>query len=479
VQFTDGARSVLSEILTVQVDLEFYSNGGIYIGEGDGVIFQRNVDVHIEIPVTAVGMRVHHNKETLLRMPYGQLADTIEYIFPVPNHDEPAPIVEIFVQFTDGETESEIYGAAAQLDVFPIQHIPFEIEGGASEVNYRLVQIDIDVPVNAFQMRIFEDLKSKDHPLWIPASSAESYLFEKAGLKKLYLQFRDQDGIESAAFMREIFVLPFVVEDDVFLINGGDAFTNDRDVLISLDPPSGAIAFRFAEGEAPSSHAGWSNLVPNFIYRLTGYGQRNIYLQYKDVSGDVSTNAIQSIFYDPFFGDQGDFEINGGTLATDHPLLGLAIDLPAAAFEMRVFDTAYPNYDWMTISTSATTLLSTPGFYEIGLQFRTISGDLSPVIKRTIYYDPFPISSLTAKINGGAASTNDPNVTIDLDFPPMATGVRMSESLSSLASEPVQSVSASMSFTLSPTLGVKKVYLQYVSDDDRTSEVFFDTIELQ
>ncbi|MGE0172256.1 MAG: hypothetical protein AB7T49_05710 [Oligoflexales bacterium] len=624
-QFADRTRSVRTEMRWLDVSLQNFESLGVVIGDGSGVITQRNIDIHIDVPENAVSMRVYHIGRDLDRMQFIPACDVIEYVFPIPSDPATAPIVEINVQFSDAQGNlSDVYTATAQLQPFFNVGTPFVIEGGDPATDQRVVQLDIDVPPNAYQMRVFESTSSGGGgfggsgssggdpfgsgsggsgrsetaaDFWIPASEVYFHVFRSSGPKKVYLQFRDMDGLRSSVYEQTIVVAQFDPGQIGFVINGGDSDTVFRTVDIELLPPPNAVAFRFEEGTAPFFDTPWLSLVPSVSYSLKGYGVRTIYLQYLDAFDVESTVTVSSIFFDPFLGDNGDFEFDnsvpvnvpgvGIVEATDVPLVHLDIEVPIAAQEMRVFSGEFSEDNgeefsgsgWMPVDDQASVQLSgDSGLKRVYVQFKTGDGGQSPTLVQSILYDPFlfydpnlvvvnngdattnnvevnveipvpdnavavslsshtgsgcsttapftsvvsgqtvtiphtlstingthtvcarfktfdgntssnftdtikldifPTTTLTALIENGDTSTTIQTVNVTLTPPPMATGIRMTEDLNSLATAPTFPAGTTVQFTLSAGVGTKTVYFQYVTNDGIVSNVFLDSIDLQ
>lgn len=415
VQFADETRTRVSEVLSLRVSVDTFSDGsGFIIEDGSGVIHSRRAKLAISVPAAAVRMKLAENPLALTNAPLLNVADEVEFLFQIPDPGRASPLVSVYLQFLDERgSASVVYSATARLEVFPRQEQAFTIEDGADVTAERLVWLDIKVPENAHLMRVFEEKTSSGYgsvysggsvhvdvggrfgddqgdEVWLQAQEQYFHIFKSEGQKQVFLQFMDAEGVRSPVYSQTIFLRPFADVQVGMVINNGDMVTPVPGVVLSFYPPIGSVSFRiFEEGKDPNQNNNWINVVPEMPYAFNGYGLKKIYVQYRNMYGDISASYDAAIFFDPF---------------------------PAG------FD---------------------------GLS-----------------------------INDSDATTTDPQVTLTLTPPPLAVRVRITENYDDLLMAAPLAVSPSIPFTLSAGLGVKTIYLQYETEDGTLSAVFSGSIEV-
>ena len=475
-QFASSDKQTVSIIRNTVVALDLLSvSTGFVIGDGSGKVNSRYVTLKIDVPPIAKFMRIAQVEADLQKAEWHPVQPLLDYaIVPTSNDivnqsigsSSFLPSVsgprQVFLQFSDGiskgdkvaASESKVFRSAAVVDLFPASSTPvFTVNHGAATTNSNFVRIDIRVPANAWQMRIFEDNQSTSTSAifgsvvyssttqngigdWMPANPLFFYAFKDSGLKGLNLQFRDIGGFNSPVYMQNMRVEPFPPGSDPFVINGGAPYTNYRDLLLSITPPTNSIVFRVSENLTDMSASGriaFLELVTQYPYMAQGTGLRTIYMQFADKDGNTSPAYSKSIYVSPFTPIAGDFHINRGAPASLVPRLLLDIIPPPAAREMAIADRPFaPQFSsgsssgvtpqWRPVGTSAEYLSVGRGLKTIYLKFRT-DGDSpieSSVLVRNIIYDPFPPGSVDLLVNGGAAVTFLPVLNIDIVAPPTA-----------------------------------------------------------
>lgn len=485
-QFSNHDHSIVSPMHSLVVPLDMFSSStGFIINDGSGRVYSRRVTLSIDVPPVARLMRIALSEEKLklaLWMPVQSLFDF--EIFPKDEENisiSPlfSPTIagsrEVFLQFSDGlsgstsvpsgaptssGSESSVFRANALVDLFPpMGQSAFSINYGAMDTTDRFVRVDINLPPNAYQMRLYDETieRSSGQTDWVDAQPVFYYFFQSDGFKTLKLQFRDQGGANSAIYQRSIRVAPFFGILDPFVINNGAGYSLYRDVVLTLNPPPNAVAFRVSENESAfgsgnsngggnsgsSPAAVFRELVPQFPILTGGLGLRTFYLQYRDIDGNLSNVFSQSIYVTPFPPGSGDFHINGGASFTMDNILVLDIVPPIAAREMAISDTPFSattssifggttsGTTWRPVSTSAIFDVKNRGFKSIYLKFRNDpqgennSGDESSVLVRNILFDPLPPASVDFVINSGATFTRLPRISIVNSAPSTAYQMRL------------------------------------------------------
>ncbi|MEZ4742655.1 MAG: hypothetical protein R3B45_09440 [Bdellovibrionota bacterium] len=594
-QFADVDQSELSDVLSLPLRVgDFDLDDVLVIGDGSGVINSLGVDIHINPPPGATKMRLATNEEDLTIEDGGSVERPIEtlihYVFMRP---ETARIT-LFCQFGFDDARSLVVEKSVVFVPFPLETSSvFTIEDGADASPYRVVRLNIDVPPNAVEMRVNEvganatassssyssynsfssnSSSSVSANGWIAVSPIHFHLFSTPGMKELFVTFRDIDKNESPTYHGLIRILPFEPSEIGFDINSGQIKSSSKDVDIFLLPPYSALSFRiWQEGSTPSSD--WATIIPKFKYSLSKTGWNSVKVQYKNIDDDVSLVYTNGIEVDLFAEEKGNFTINNGDSITSDPLLRLSIIAPFQATEMIIAQGKFPDIEneneWLSLSSQHVVKVANKGIKDVYLRFRNAAREVSPMLHKTIIYDPFPAGSggfsindglsvtdnpllnivldpplaafafsinsdlaelseflslqspvkyllpeksgfyniymkfkseegeeslvysrpielqlfpdvnLVAVLNNGASTTTTTSISIALNPPYIASGIRISENISDLNSSGIRSLNGALMFELSSGLGTKTLYFQYISANETTSPVFSSSIDLQ
>ena len=337
-QFADIQQQGLSEVFTLPVVLDnFAATTGLILGDGSGILPSNIAPVTVVVPPAAYRMRVAPSIDTLLVTPWQEPKPSFVFNFPFirdpsTNFLQGFGNVTLYLQYQDaGGMVSPMYNASATLNLFPPAASPqvFRVNGGAAVTSTRLVQLDINVPPNAFEMLIFEaetpimsntlipTLNTNSTPqtrnIWLAAQPSSFYTFTSTGSKTLYLQFRSIDQAVSPVYKYPIIVQPFA--DPLlggFLINGDAPTTPSPFLDIALKIPPTATHFRIFDsaqralinaasvtpnnsglsdtfGIESSVIVPWLELTPNFIFTpQVSSGVVTLYVQFKNQDHDVS-----------------------------------------------------------------------------------------------------------------------------------------------------------------------------------------------
>lgn len=493
-QFADASQTAISGAykLTVRLD-QFGETKGIVIENGSGLVTRRNVLVHVDVPAAAYRMRLAETPEELYLKPWRQPQQIVEYTFELRRNIfdgllEPFGQRTLYCQFADAfGIESPAYQATVTIDLFPLASSEvFVINGGAPQTEDQLVRLDIRVPPNAYEMRIYQP-DIIDQSGWLAASPIAYFSFQIPGIKTLYVQFRSIDGILSPAYQQVIRVLPFQQIDTGFVINGGAPLAISRLLTIDLIPPYTAIAFRIIEQDQPVPGP-WLSLVPRTLYRAMRSGEIVLQLQYLSHDFQESPFYSQSIVVDPFPPDSGDFIIDGGAIATNDPTLHLSIAAPPNAVAMQAYEGISandPNFDifgfpvadpdWFAIAPTLEIPVSPgTGVKLVSVRFRDVNGDESGLIQKAIFYDPFPVNAQGVLIDRGAATTDDNEVELTFFGGPSLSKVRVTTDPDEfLADPPFVERPLQMKFTLPGTSGLHRIYVQFQTITGENSPMYF------
>lgn len=406
VQFTDASMTNLSPIESQSVDINDFADadGLVVIEDGSGIVHKRNVVVHLNPPIAARKMRltsdVNEWKDSTTSSVWSSVQSAVEFVLPLGS--DPHGIREIFAQFADGEgNQSVIYKGSVFVELFPTTNDILTINKGATSSDRRTVHLDIKVPTNAFQMRFAEDVTGSDAAQaqsdtsmgWLNVQQAYDYMFQAAGQRILYIQFRDVDLITSPWYSKAIDIEPFADTANGFQINTGDLVSPTRELIISLTPPSRAVAFRFSEDLSYLNNAQWLVVVPNFSYKVRGTGLVTIYLQYQDDEGNISTAYTRSVSVE-LFSSSSEGLVLGCVISepctVPSPMVNVTMVIPPAATQMAIsVDQPPSQYSmWTAVRPQLSILLYETGPHTIFVAYMTDDGDVSPLYAASVIYAP-------------------------------------------------------------------------------------------
>jgi hypothetical protein len=206
---------------------------------------------------------------------------------------------------------------------------------------------------------------------------------------------------------------------------------------------------------------------------------RTIYVQYQNLDGDQSQVYTQTIWVDPLPPESYDFVINAGAPVTWIPELTLSLIAPPDAVFVSISEGHVPDLystHWVDASPLMPLVIGGTGLKQVFVRWKTIDGDVSEAVRRTIYYDPFPFGASGVSIDGGAASTTDADVALTLFAPPHLTQMRVGLDPLTIRDLPFMEYDAAMTFTIPDAPGTHKVYVQFANALGEPSPVYFDEI---
>lgn len=309
----DLGNQSLAYRATVNVVLFPPSNDVFLIEGGAPSTINMMVRLDIKVPPNAVAMSIAETPTCATGglMTWVPVQPIYNFLFSCPGTKT------VFLKFRDQDgVESMSYTQQILVDVFPPPTAPaFVIEDGSGTATHRIVHLAINVPPGAMLMRLFEgdgteinEFGVVSEPAWTPVQPSAYYVFSSPGPKEMHLQFRSIFGsinVDSPIYVAHVLVQPFPPGSGGFLINHGDLTTPSQTLLLTMIPPTGAIAYRFTEIPEYLSSLQWLELpscVPyetNIPYVTPGIGTRTIYLQYADSEGNVSLVYTASIIVAP------------------------------------------------------------------------------------------------------------------------------------------------------------------------------------
>jgi len=382
-QFQD-AYGHTSGLFHATTNLNLFSGLGFRLGDGSGFWSSQLAPLSISLPAGATKMRIGESLDVIKDRLWQTASQQTQYLF-VPQLDTVNSFYfvagnrEVCLQVEDDNAFiSQAICRKVNIDLFSMPNPGFKINGGDSATTSRIVTLQINVPKDALEMRIFENapqggsigngtvsiinvggsISTIAERTWLVASNVATYTFSSNGSKALRVQFRTKGGLVSSTYEQNITLIPFIESFGMtsFTING--APFNSAPVVI--DPVLQVAVFNVPES------AVWAGL------------------------------AVASNLRDAIATTQGDsiLNSNSGAITTV----------------------------WQDVRSPLMLQLKTSGTKTIQLQFRNANGDLSPVFQQTVYFEPFPAQLVALNLGNAVVTANSgqniAQVDVNLVAPP-------------------------------------------------------------
>lgn len=354
------------------------------------------------------------------------------------------------------------------------------VNGGATYTNVTAVVLALSASGVA-QMQF-----SNDNVIW---SVWESYAAAKAwtlssgdGLKTVYVRFGDGTG-NVLVNANDSITLDTTVPTGTLDINSASAFTNSLSVTLALsanDAGSGVSQMRFSTDN--TNWGAWEPFAASRAWTLAaGDGWKNVFVQFKDGAGNICAGIGHGIGLD-MTDPSGTVVIAAGAAFTKSLSVGLtlsATDAGSGLGRMRFSNDGTNWSTWQTYGTSAGwTLAAGEGAKSVFAQFQDSAGNVCLPVNDTITVDMTPPTGGIV-INGGAAETKSPAVTLTLAATDSRSGVaQMRFSNNGTSWSAWESYAAQRVWALPAGSGAKTVTVQFNDRAGNVSGSFADTIRL-
>ena len=512
-QYANEERTEFSPIYQVSLDVNvFHDTKGVIIGDGSGRTDSAKVKLSIDLPAAANRMRISESNADIISQPWRATQSEMEYIFrPTAERDQLGRT--IFVQFVDAfGNESAVYSSSVELELF--KTVGPMVEDGTGRINRPFAFVNLNTPKEATTMRYGDNLIPIEEQPWVEAEDSIRHIFTAvpdaltsmnyvSGERRFQVQYQDAYGFVSPVFEESVHIEMFPVDNDVFTINSGAEVSQLKTVFLDIDVPQNAYEMRvFAadtganvsfdvSGRATSITEDervrtlWLRARPFYSFTFKDKGSKDLFVQFRDPNGFVSSLFKQTIDIQPFSSDrgQGGFVINNGAAITASPLLFLDISVPEQAIFMGIQESEAPDdrfREWQAVSNQDTISVSGRGLKEVFLRFMNADqSELSEAFRQEIFYEPFPWSDDLISINQGAFITVNRLVDIAIYPPENAVAMRIHHDPAVLVTQPWENIQAYRGYELPDDVGLHRVYVQFRNATDDESLLFSDEILLE
>ncbi len=390
----------------------------------------------------------------------------------------------VYVQFKNNAGAiSSTYEDSIVLDTLPPTG-SIQIGDGSASTNTTAVNLTLfanDAGSGVADMRVKNEGLS--WTAWEPFATNKAWTLPPGeGTKTVYVQYRDHMGRISPDYKDDI-IFDTTPPSGSILIENGSAYTKSTSVSLNLaatDSLAGVADMHFSNDGV--NWSAWEPYTSTIGWTLNpGEGLKNVYVEYRDNAGNVSSSYSDTIILDTT-APTGSIQINNGDSVTSSRTVELhvsASDSLSGVADMRFSNTGTSWSSWESYaSIKSRTLTSGDGTKTVYVQFRDNAGNISVSYSDKILLDTTDPTG-TISINNGASYTTSTSVVLNLSAADSGTGVSKMRFLNQgLSWSDWESYSTQKSWTLTSKDGVKKVYVQFQDNAGNISVTYNDTIIL-
>src|SRR5690606_10348543 len=314
-------------------------------------------------------------------------------------------------------------------------------------------------------------------------TSASHTLTSGDGLKTVYARYCDDAGNCSAAASVSV-VLDTVAPSGGLLINNGASSTTNRSATLTIsasDTGSGIAGMRL-QNDTATGIGGTSLLAfePSRSWTLSGAGAesatKTVYLQLVDAAGNTSTVASDSIGLDNEGPTLTSVTIAGGASITSTRSVSVALSATGADEMLVSQDAAFAGATWRSYaSTFDWNLEGADGTKTLYVRLKDAAGNFSSTSGDTIDLDTTPPVLSAVVIDGGAAWSQDLDVSVASTTSGSPTTMRISEGATVLYNG---AFAATTSVTLAAGEGARTLTVRVWDAVGLASDSVFDTISV-
>jgi hypothetical protein len=522
-QFANEEKTDYSPIyqITVSIDI-FYDTTGIVIANNNGLVTSALAQVKVDVPNAAVRMRLGEKIDDFEKLPWQEVRETVPY--PFQPYINEASQRTLFCQFIDAFGNlSPVFSSTVSLDLFTSPGPVIEGISPQGVITTPYIQVTTHRPPNAVKMRMADNFTKIEESPWMEARDRTDFLFTPradeltrllsvSGIRQFRIQYMDSDGFISKVYTTTAQVEMYPVTQVPFMINGGSPVAYSLQALLEINVPPNAYEMRVVEPDNVSSagysnvgglmgggYSGsmsstrnsiWTRVTPAYPYLFQSDGMKEVYLQFRDINGFVSSMYKQSIVVAPLV-SPGVIDnlmiLNAPLGIVRDPELHLSFSAPPGAVSV-VFSQAQrgqqqsPNAP-RTFSSLQNQIVfpltGQPGETVIYMQFLDAADNqIGPTISRVVLYQPFEMDNIFVDINAPGGTVSSVFVNVDIAFPSRASSMRVSHDPVLIQSLPFTALKDSIYYELPPLSGRYKIYVQFANDRGEMSVLYFDDIRL-
>ncbi len=507
-----------SRMYRQQVMLDIFAGFDFIVGDGTGTVRARNLDIRLTFPAEVTGIRISENRESLQKAFWQHPERQMTYALAVRQDQSTGFFLlggrrEICIQANAvGGIESPVRCQGFNVELFNHSEGQFVVNDGLSIATSRLVKVNIQIPENAHEMRVFEngpDTTSASDTVvlfpgaglarstnaeraWLVPVNQLNYVFNTIGSRVLYLQFRNVDGIVSSIYQQSVVILPVLeaYQNTSITLNSNSPVTMFPYIGVTiLGLPQTATAMQVAVNAPPNvlNLGAWQAIQPYVEVPIATPGPKTIYVIFRNSDRELSPSFMRVIEYQPFPNESMSLVVNNGAPVTYDSQVLVQVQAPPSASAMRYtcLDEALDTLIYQVFRPSFECSLGSAygSNKRVRIQFRTANQiDESPFIESPLfeYKEAFPIHSLSVVIEDGKALVTNPQVKLRILAPnPPAKWMRISHvSKADLLSLPWDPYNSDVIYDLPAVDGDYTVYVQVKTDSGIESAVFSDSIQL-
>ena len=289
------------------------------------------------------------------------------------------------------------------------------INGGAAYTNQLPVTLNLNATDDSGSVAQMQF--SNDNTTW---SGWETYSTTKNwtlsagdGPKTVYARFKDLAGNVSGSASAAIVLDTTAPSPCSLVINAGAQYTNTTAVNLTLSATDANGISQMRLSNDNLSWTDWEAYAASKAWNLpAGEAQKWVYVQFRDVAGNVSATASASIILDTSAPLSCGVTINAGAAYTNNLAAILALsatDVNGALAQMRFSHDNITWTDWENFATSkAWTLQTGDGQKWVYAQYQDAGGNASTIVNDSIILDSMPPSTgtLTSTVGETSISLN-------------------------------------------------------------------------
>jgi hypothetical protein len=281
------ADQITSPMYEQSIRIDPFQNlaDGFVINGGAPVARSRHLDISLLPPHGSVQFKIGEVPGLLNQLPW--LTITPNYI-----HStliEGLRTVYVAYRTIDGD-ESPVFSQSIFIEAFPPDAGDFVINGGDIATITPTLHIDLLPPINARYFAISEGFIPRDEDaVWREIQPNVALTVFGAGSKSVFVRYRTDDNIVSAAIQRVIFYDPFPYGTAGVVINNGAVSTTSQQVNLRIYGEINLLRMRVSNDILSISSLPFIEYRTNMTWDLpANNGLHKVYIQFETATGERS-----------------------------------------------------------------------------------------------------------------------------------------------------------------------------------------------